>query len=1002
MASIQSENFNLIYQQLRSDNHGISDELLIELFNNLADRIILDFNPTSVLDANCGKGYLVRALRMRGVEAWGVDRSKELILDGLVESQPFCQSGSVLQPFQHPHYDLIICIECLEKITPENAIQAVENLSLYCDNILISCFPSYFSNSSRENAQPPEFWVALFNQFGFVHNINYDASFIAPWAMHLKKTQLSTGDLLIYYEQKLWLLTQENDLRRRHGIEQSLELSSRGQREQIWKAINAQAQADIQYWKATNEQTKADLNNVLNSTSWRFMTRIQRIRLKIIPLNSQREAMIRYVISGYTALRREGPIGFISLSWQKLKGKIGLQVYKFQHKQILRNSSWGDTQQICEIDSISTRLKVEPHLVPVDIIICVHNALEDVQRCLSSLEEHTQKPYNLILVDDGSDVDTAGYLREFASAHQAVLLRSEEATGYTYAANRGLRASSAESLVLLNSDTILTPEWLDRFVACMETDEKIGIVGPLSNTASWQSIPKIEQNGDWASNPLPADISPAKMAQLIASNSARLVVEMPLLNGFCLLIRRRLIDEVGLFDEENFGKGYGEEDDLVLRARSQGWKMALADDVYIFHAQSKSYSSEMRHALSERAGKILRKKHSDQIISQGIHYCLQDPVLEGIRARAEVAIERDHCLASGKQYSGINLLFVLPINSPGGGANVIRSESIMLRQMGVNIDFFNLTIYRQSFERAYPELSHSTIYGNAEDLESVAKNYDGVIATYNPTVEWLLPVQSKHDHPILGYYVQGFEPWMYTQNSRGYKIALNSYTLIDDMTLFCKTEWTRQQVKEATGRDSQVIGASVDIDLYRPRPRKTPIWPAGPLRIAAMIRPESPYREPLKTMQLLDEAARKYKGEVEILLFGTAFENPAFKELPHNFPFKIYGILKPDQVANLFSQSDIFVDYSSQQAMGLTAMEAMACGCATIVPQFGGASSYAIHEQNSLVIDSSSFDQVWSALQRLIDDETFRTKLQHNAIHDICAFYPEKAALNILKVLFKA
>ena len=241
---------------------------------------------------------------------------------------------------------------------------------------------------------------------------------------------------------------------------------------------------------------------------------------------------------------------------------------------------------------------------------------------------------------------------------------------------------------------------------------------------------------------------------------------------------------------------------------------------------------------------------------------------------------------------------------------------------------------------------------------------------------------------------------MYTQGSQGYITALNSYTLIDDMVLFTKTEWTRQQVKQATGRECEVIGASVDIDLYRPRPRNTPQWPDGPIRIAAMIRPESPYREPLKTMQLLRETALKYKGEVEILLFGTPYENSAFQELPHDFSLKLFGVLNPEQVANLLSQADIFVDYSSHQAMGLTAMEAMACGCAVMVPQHGGASSYAVHEQNSLLIDMSSFENVWIAMQRLIDDEKLRQHLQRNATYDICAYFPEQAALNMLRTLF--
>ncbi len=155
-------------------------------------------------------------------------------------------------------------------------------------------------------------------------------------------------------------------------------------------------------------------------------------------------------------------------------------------------------------------------------------------------------------------------------------------------------------------------------------------------------------------------------------------------------------------------------------------------------------------------------------------------------------------------------------------------------------------------------------------------------------------------------------------------------------------------------------------------------------------------------MQLLKINSRKYKGGVENIIFGTRFEDQLFLDLPHHFPCKLYGILIPEQVATLLNQVDIFIDYSSQQAMGLTAMEAMACGCAVIVPQHGGASSYAVHERNSLVVDTSAFENVWSSLQRLVDDEKLRNHLQHNAIHDICAYFPERAALNILKTVFKS
>ncbi len=985
MTPNHQDNFNQIYHTMRWGDQAFPDDSTTGSFESLAERIVLDLQPATVLDTGCGSGYLIRALRNRGVDAWGIDSSETSIGRVLTESQPYCQGGSILEPLPQTHFDLIICIDVVEHLSPEDAVSALENLCLHTEDVLFSCLPIDSNHSSHGTTQPPEYWAAIFNRLGFIHDLDFDASFVAPWAMRFLKAKLQLADQIMLYERKIWQVSQEAALRRALSVEYKNEL--------------ARKEMELQYWKP--KRLQAELDAIRNSTSWRLITHVQHFRERIIPLGSRRESAMRNVFRGYQVFRREGFIGFFQFSSQKLYGRLALRTSILWHQYRLRHSNSSPASQVCEIAGMVDRPRLEPHTTNVDIIICVHNALEDTRNCLDSLIEHTTQPYKLILVDDGSGEQTAQYLGEFTALHNSLLLRSDQPTGYPSAANRGMRASSAEFLVLLNSDTILTPDWLDRLMACIQTDDKIGAVGPLSNTASWQSVPKIEENGDWASNPLPGGLSPAGMAQLVASRSARLYVDMPLLNGFCLLIRRKLLDEAGLFDEEQFRQGYGEEDDLMLRARKLGWKLALADDAYIYHAQSKSYSTDQRLALSERAQKILRKKHGEKMLSQSVHFCLQDPVLEGIRARAQVAHDRQKCVHEGKQLSGKKVLFVFDaIYNPGGGVNVIRTESFAMQEMGVKVSYFHPASHKQGFIKSYPDLLPYTIFGSEADLEFAAQNYDAVIATFNPTVDWLKPLQSRTPHPALGYYIQGFEPLMYKDADSRYQSALNSYTLIENMVLFTKTDWTRQQIIRSTSRECRVIGASVDIDLFRPRPHHRPVWPDGPLTITAMIRPESSYREPKKTMTLLRKLSQKYRGEVEINQFGTTHDNLDFQQLAQGFPWKLYGILSPSQVANLLSQTDIFVDYSSHQAMGLTAMEAMACGSAVIVPQNGGATTYAINEQNSLVVDMSAFDNVWAALQRLIDDEKLRDQLRHNAIHDICAYFPEQVALNMLNTLF--
>ena len=155
------------------------------------------------------------------------------------------------------------------------------------------------------------------------------------------------------------------------------------------------------------------------------------------------------------------------------------------------------------------------------------------------------------------------------------------------------------------------------------------------------------------------------------------------------------------------------------------------------------------------------------------------------------------------------------------------------------------------------------------------------------------------------------------------------------------------------------------------------------------------------TMEILHQIARQYPSQARIIIFGIALENPEFSDLPHDFAWNLAGILTQTQVAHLLNEADIFVDFSSHQAMGLTALEAMACGSAVVVPARGGAASFARCEENSLVVDTASAEACRAAVSRLIEDDDLRLKLQRQALRDVCEFYLERAAFNILSTLFE-
>lgn len=737
-----------------------------------------------------------------------------------------------------------------------------------------------------------------------------------------------------------------------------------------------------------------------SSLGWHIIKSYRRFADRVFPDNTRQRRIYEIGQKALKILFTEGPRRlFIRVNqWLSKRWKL-----RRKDKDVfsLNGDLHVPSAQDKLVVEISPIRPVQKHNIKVDIIVCVHNALEDAKRCLESIIMYTSTPYRLILIDDGSDEPTHSFLEDFASHNEACLIQNEIAKGYTRAANQGLKESTAEYVLLLNSDTIVTPEWLDRLLDCAQSDNRIGIVGPLSNTASWQSVPDIFNNGDWAQNPLPPGMRVSDMGRLIAKYSGRLYPRIPFLNGFCLLIKRQVINDIGYFDEETFGEGYGEENDYCLRAQKAGWKLAVADDVYIFHAQSRSYSHERRRMLSERANVNLTKLYGEHTITEGVRICRYNPVLEGIRARAKVMIEREQLIIEAKKrWEGKRVLFILPVIDPGGGANVVIQEAKAMLKMGIDARILNLPEYRKGFETSYPDLDIPVIYSRVQEIRDIAYKFDAIIATLNSSVEWL-NFDQKDGLPVKGYYVQDFEPYFYQEGSQEFWTAWKSYDRFPNLVRFTKTEWNRSTIMDKIGVDSKVVGPSVFIDLFRVRPRRREAKDRS-LYVAAMVRPSSPRRNPYGTMQVLREAWRYHKHKIKIIVFGCTEDDPDFRGLPKDFDFLNVGVLTRAQLASLLNEIDIFVDLSLYQAMGLTALEAMACGAAVIVPEQGGSTSFATHERNSLIVNTNSTEDCLGALERLITNEDLRISLQRQAIRDACLWPPEKAAFNILRALFES
>ena len=167
------------------------DDHWLSFFDQIAGRLVSDIQPASVLDAGCAMGFLVEMLRKRGVEAYGVDISDYAIENAAPEIQDSVWVGSVTDPLPRK-YDLIVTIEVFEHLSKEVAEQAVENLCQSSDDILFSSTPLDYKEATHFNVQPPEYWAEQFARHGFYRDVDFDATFLTPWAIRFRRRQKPT------------------------------------------------------------------------------------------------------------------------------------------------------------------------------------------------------------------------------------------------------------------------------------------------------------------------------------------------------------------------------------------------------------------------------------------------------------------------------------------------------------------------------------------------------------------------------------------------------------------------------------------------------------------------------------------------------------------------------------------------------------------------------------------------------------------------------------------
>jgi GT2 family glycosyltransferase len=262
-----------------------------------------------------------------------------------------------------------------------------------------------------------------------------------------------------------------------------------------------------------------------------------------------------------------------------------------------------------------------PTDLKIDVIVPVYRGLTETRNCIESLlRDVPMAGHEIVVINDASpESELTEYLTGLAASGHITLLTNEENLGFVGTVNRGMALHPDRDVVLLNSDTEVAGDWLDRLVRCAYDDRMIGTVTPFSNNATICSYPRFCQD-----NPLPEGWSLDALDNLFRQLNDGKWIEIPTAIGFCMYIRRDCLHDIGLFDMANFGKGYGEENDFCMRATAAGWYHVLCADTFVYHAGGVSFA-ETQDPRKVIATDMMRRLHPSY--EELVHrYIAEDPV----------------------------------------------------------------------------------------------------------------------------------------------------------------------------------------------------------------------------------------------------------------------------------------------------------------------------------------------------------------------------------------
>lgn len=271
-------------------------------------------------------------------------------------------------------------------------------------------------------------------------------------------------------------------------------------------------------------------------------------------------------------------------------------------KLILENSeeiARGNAKLKRELLQLKRGEEINQKLKKTSIIILTYNKLEYTKACIDSIRTYTRKgTYEIIVVDNNSSDGTQQWL---SKQQDIITIYNQDNVGFPKGCNQGIEVATGDTILLLNNDTVVTNHWLDNLIAALYSSKDIGAVGPVTNNCSYYqaiSVPYTNSLDEMH-----------EFAKEYNVQNSLLWEQRIKLVGYCMLIKKEVIDEIGLLDEQ-FTPGNFEDDDYSYRILQAGYRMILCKDTFIHHFGSVSFGEQRErytNLLNKNAMKFKEK-----------------------------------------------------------------------------------------------------------------------------------------------------------------------------------------------------------------------------------------------------------------------------------------------------------------------------------------------------------------------------------------------------------